>query len=505
MADTNTNTEFFTRIQLKYDTWENWDAKKDTLKLLKGEIAIVDVPATKDLSQENNANDESAILIKIGDGATVFGSLPWLSAKAADVYSWAKQDETSFLNWLANSASTTFATDAELTVLKNTVYTTASVNGKILTLTKGDGKNSLDFDASQPSAGEDLGLVKSGGNVTISGGIITVKDDSHTHDGRYYTETEIDTKIQGINNKFTTLNGDYDDEGSIKKIATEAIAHALTDADEDFDTLKEMSDWIAGHPDDVTTMNSNIGALATALGDDYVNISDDGTSITAGELSVTTAIDNLDNKINGVDNTIKGLTYTGPNDSNDTATAFVTTVSQANGQISASKAKLPTASIATAGIVKLNDTLTSDLDTEALTAKQGKALNVRINSVDSRIDGLKADNPTASGTSTTFISTIKQVDGKITATAANLPTTIDNANKLNNVAAANYALKTDVTTAINAINANTISGSGPVVTGVTQEAGKITVTKGTLTLDQVGENTESTYVIFNCGTASKVI
>jgi hypothetical protein len=44
------NTEFFTRIQLKYDTWENWEAKKDTFKLLKGEIAIVDVPATKDLS-----------------------------------------------------------------------------------------------------------------------------------------------------------------------------------------------------------------------------------------------------------------------------------------------------------------------------------------------------------------------------------------------------------------------------------------------------------------------
>ena len=34
---------------------------------------------------------------------------------------------------------------------------------------------------SLPSAGADLGGVKSGGDVTISGGVITVNDDSHNH------------------------------------------------------------------------------------------------------------------------------------------------------------------------------------------------------------------------------------------------------------------------------------------------------------------------------------
>ena len=307
----NKDPNFFTRIQLKYDTYENWKTINPTL--LKGEVAIVNLTSEVEQSEVNNKGKvdggevESAILIKVGDDETPFNNLPWLSAKAADVYNWAKQDEEHFLDWLAgnnkeytDNAKITFATDAELdtklTALKNTVYTTASASGKILTLTKGDGKQE-NFDFSQPSAGKNLGLVKSGGNVTISDGIITVKDDSHTHDGRYYTGGEVDEIVNGINNKFTTLSGDYDDEGSIKKIATEAIAHALADADEDFDTLIEMSDWIAGHPNDVATMNSNISALVTALGDDYVKFSEDGTSITAGKSSVTNKVTALETRV----------------------------------------------------------------------------------------------------------------------------------------------------------------------------------------------------------------
>ena len=37
------------------------------------------------------------------------------------------------------------------------------------------------IDTTYGEAGTNLGLVKSGGDVTISSGIITVKDDSHNH------------------------------------------------------------------------------------------------------------------------------------------------------------------------------------------------------------------------------------------------------------------------------------------------------------------------------------
>lgn len=74
-----------TRIQLKYDSYANWDAVKTTFVPLKGEICIVN-PGT-------NLSDASTVpcLMKIGDGTNTFEKLPWASATAADVYSWAKQ------------------------------------------------------------------------------------------------------------------------------------------------------------------------------------------------------------------------------------------------------------------------------------------------------------------------------------------------------------------------------------------------------------------------------
>lgn len=67
--------EFKARLINKIDTYENWNTNNPVL--LKGEIAIVDVP------------EEPAVLMKIGDGTKQFNDLPWISAKSADVYSWA--------------------------------------------------------------------------------------------------------------------------------------------------------------------------------------------------------------------------------------------------------------------------------------------------------------------------------------------------------------------------------------------------------------------------------
>ncbi len=44
----------------------------------------------------------------------------------------------------------------------------------------------------------------------------------------------------------------------ITQIVTEAVSKIVADAPEDFDTLKEMSDWIASHEDSAAAMNSAI-------------------------------------------------------------------------------------------------------------------------------------------------------------------------------------------------------------------------------------------------------
>lgn len=77
-----------TRIQLKYDTWNNWNkTAAKALVLKQGELATVHVPAS---TGSGETTSESAFLLKVGDGTTDFENLPWVQANAADVYAWAK-------------------------------------------------------------------------------------------------------------------------------------------------------------------------------------------------------------------------------------------------------------------------------------------------------------------------------------------------------------------------------------------------------------------------------
>ena len=75
---------FNTRIQSKFDTFENWSTNNPLL--LKGELAVVQVPVA-----EGAVVDTPAVLFKVGDGTNKFNSLPWSSALAADVHAWAKE------------------------------------------------------------------------------------------------------------------------------------------------------------------------------------------------------------------------------------------------------------------------------------------------------------------------------------------------------------------------------------------------------------------------------
>ena len=81
MAEKNLNV----RISLKYDTYANWIANNPVLKV--GEMALCTVP-----TQDTNgiSTELPAVLAKVGDGVSTYSALPFLSAKAADVYSWAK-------------------------------------------------------------------------------------------------------------------------------------------------------------------------------------------------------------------------------------------------------------------------------------------------------------------------------------------------------------------------------------------------------------------------------
>lgn len=81
-----TEKKIMTRIQLKYDSFENWTKNNPILKA--GEMAVTTVAAKP--TKEANSVAAPQVLAKFGDGEHNYNDLPWLSGLAADVYEWAK-------------------------------------------------------------------------------------------------------------------------------------------------------------------------------------------------------------------------------------------------------------------------------------------------------------------------------------------------------------------------------------------------------------------------------
>ena len=79
-----------TRIKNRVDTLSAWLG--DGVELLSGELAVVRVPTGDTYTNPVTGATEpvTELLMKVGDGSRSFEELPWLSAKASDVYNWAK-------------------------------------------------------------------------------------------------------------------------------------------------------------------------------------------------------------------------------------------------------------------------------------------------------------------------------------------------------------------------------------------------------------------------------
>ena len=110
-----------TRIQLKYDTWENWSktteaGKGGNLVLKAGEVAITTIQTGDSIKQAT----PPTVMFKVGDGTSKFSELPWASALAADVYAWAKKATPDY-NDLANTPTIPTVGNGKITIKQGTV------------------------------------------------------------------------------------------------------------------------------------------------------------------------------------------------------------------------------------------------------------------------------------------------------------------------------------------------------------------------------------------------
>lgn len=165
-----------------------------------------------------------------------------------------------------------------------------------------------------------------------------------------YADQQVTNSAIAINGVLQTLVGDDTDaEGnvtkSIRTIANEELAKQLIPegASESLDSLKEIADWIQQHPEDVSAMNTQIGAnkdaiaklngndttagsVAKAIKDNNDNVVTPAlntkvknvTAVDASRVVVTTTGDNSDNKAVSIDlaevvtsNATAGLGLTG--------------------------------------------------------------------------------------------------------------------------------------------------------------------------------------------------
>lgn len=167
----------------------------------------------------------------------------------------------------------TGATSVEVTGSGNAV-TSASYDAdtRKLTLTKGATYNNY----SLPAADTSLGGVKSGGDVTISDGVITVNDDSHNHiiDNVDGLQDALDGKVptsRTINNKALSANITLSasDVGALPNttVIPDALADLTSDATHRTVTDAEKQSWNAksgfsGSYDDLTNIPSTFAPSA---------------------------------------------------------------------------------------------------------------------------------------------------------------------------------------------------------------------------------------------------
>lgn len=232
-----------TRIQLKYDTLENWNNSTGILKA--GEVAIATVPAGS-TGQEVGSVATPQVLVKVGDGKNTFANLPYITAKAGDVYAWAKAEKLGKDAFSAEVQKLFTDIENDITALEGKVgdskvadQITAAINALDVT----DAAVANQFVVAVPQ---------------VDGKVAPVRRALEAADIPELAQS----KITGL----TTKLGDIDTEiEGIKTTATENLAAAKSYTDT---KVKDLADGaVKTNTDAIAAINNETtGILATAKG-----------------------------------------------------------------------------------------------------------------------------------------------------------------------------------------------------------------------------------------------
>ncbi len=303
--------ELQTRIALKYDSYSAWtDAseagKGANLVLLNGELGICEIPSANAVS-----NVAPTVLFKVGNGSKKFSELPWASAKAADVYSWAKASEVKrdgkklvFVGGAADGSNLEVAFD--YVTLAEVQEITNGLASRISALETSVGANG---DLGKAVADHETRLDKLEGADTVEGSVANALKVA-----KAYTDTrEVEIKKyadQAETDAVATAKGYTDVE--VKKVADaldldEAALEAhLADKENPHEVTAEQIGLGNVENKSVATIKSELGANGTVEANKTGFVTG-GAVYTAVEAAKEAAIDHADDLNTAMDTRVDGL------------------------------------------------------------------------------------------------------------------------------------------------------------------------------------------------------
>ena len=286
------------RISHKYDLYSNW--MSSNLILAKGEIAVAEIPNSEGANSGNGLTPPT-IGVKIGDGTKTFAQLNWIQSIAGDVHAWAKKENLDFADLsddFKDSLGTFIGDEIQDT---NTTYVFTYTDNKIKIQSKEKGQtNPEDFldvieftiddsakisKVASATAGN-LPALTADGSLTDSGEKIgdflktadaeatyaTIEDLGAQEEAMSELSGRVDAldtattgRVSVLEAKVDVLNGEATVEGSVKKQVVDAIAQVVAEAPEDFDTLKEIADWIANDQTGAASLANRVSAVENTV------------------------------------------------------------------------------------------------------------------------------------------------------------------------------------------------------------------------------------------------
>ncbi len=458
------NVTFKSRFKQKTDTWANWNSTAGkAVVLLRGEIAVAEVPA--DSTAVTGDSSRPQYLIKVGDGITTFGSLPWLSAKAADVYAWAKASTKP--TYTANEISGLADYISGEVQDTNTTYKVVQdeTNGHTFTLQSKE-KGSTSWSTVSTITIPDNDTIYTLTTGTTNG---TVK----------FNNTDV--PVKGLGTAAYTASSAYDAAGTAQSKANAVLGTSSDDASDN--TVYGAKAAAAAAQSKADAAMPKAGGIFTGL----VTLSGAPTA----DLHAATK-KYTDSKASSALADAKSYV--------DSKTAGLTGAMHFKGTVTAVP---PTTGTYVSGDVVINDkkeyvydgTDWHELGDEGSHVLKTQTINGHALSGNITLDAADVGAATASDITTAigaldvasiggtgkYISTISETNGKISATAVSMPTSLKNPNALK-VGSKSYDGSAAVTITASDLSLATVATTG-----------------------KIDNLTQTAYVIFDAGTSSTVI